>query len=204
MMTTRPNVQTCITPYEVLFARKPRTLWNVSPYLEYDHDQMLKLRAAVDDAVKHQQWTKVQSTGQRTIPPLEVGQLVKLVKPFPRRPKYQSPALGPKYRSPALGPYRITKQLSTTGYEVQHVVTNKKVEAPIYWLQPLQTRDKDGEPGPAEATEPTNLQRETMRRRYQARESPKQETPRRNRPGSRRSRRITECQSVQPSKQNGR
>ena len=136
MMNTRPNVDTGISPYEIIFGRKPRTLWNVTPYLEYDHGQMTKLRESIEEMVRQNRQQRIQRATRPERQPLEKGQLVKLVKPFPRRPKY---------RHPAMGPYRVVKRLATSGYLVEHTRTRKQREVPSYWLQPLKLREEDGE-----------------------------------------------------------
>ena len=138
MMNSRPNIETGISPYEIMFGRKPRTLHNVTPYLEYNHEQMLKVRDAVEETVREHHRKKLQRAARPPPEPLEVGQLVKVVKPHPRRPKY---------RYPAMGPYRITKRISTSGYELEHTVTKSKMQAPSYWLQIIKTREEDGESG---------------------------------------------------------
>ena len=146
MMNCRPNIDTGISPYEVLFGRKPRSLTNVTPFLEYDHREAIKLRNAVDAMVLLHRQQRIKSTGKIAPESFKIGQKVKVVKHFPKRAKH---------RFPTLGPYTVMKKISTSGYLLKHDISGKTMETPSLWIQPLHTREEDGNLGTPSAEKST-------------------------------------------------
>ena len=119
MFNTRPNVETGIPPYEIVFGLKPRSLHNTTPFLEYNHAEMKKLRGTLNEVVRSHQLKKLHA--RSTTPPrmFEVGDRVIINRQFPRRPKHLFPATGP---------YEITSKVGTTGYHLRHVTTGEVKE----------------------------------------------------------------------------
>ena len=82
MINSRPNIETGISPYEIMFGRKPCTLHNITPHLEYNHEQMLKVRDVIEETVREHHRKNLQRLARPPPEPLLVGQLVKVVKPI--------------------------------------------------------------------------------------------------------------------------
>ena len=135
MTNVRPNLHTGISPYEIVFGMRPRPLLNTTPFLEYNHEDMIMLKKLLRDVVR--EYTKVEIQERAKIPPpsLDVGSKVKMVRKFP---------LGPKYLFPGKGPFTVLERLGTTGYRIRHDVTGKEMEAPRNHLFPFIERE-DGE-----------------------------------------------------------
>ena len=119
MFNTRPNIETGIPPYEIVFGLKPRSLHNTTPFLEYDHTEMKKVRATLNDVMRNHQLKKLHARSKPPPQMFQVGDKVIINRQFPRRPKGLFPATGP---------YEITSTIGTTGYNLRHVNTGEVKE----------------------------------------------------------------------------
>jgi hypothetical protein len=144
MMNTRPNLDNGITPYEILFGMKPRSLGNVTPFLEYNHADMTKLRSTLNEMITSHQHQKILDSMKTKPLPLEIGAKVKLVKKYPLRSKL---------KTPALGPYTVMEQIGTSGYRIQHDISGNEIEAPREWLQTFIVRKEGGVDNAAESVQ---------------------------------------------------
>ncbi len=135
MLNTRPNLETGITPYEILFGKKPRNLLNVEPFLHYDHRKMKKLRSTIRAMLQESNERRLMEMNTIPPPPLEVGQLVKLVRPYPQQGHL---------RYKARGPYVVIKPIASSGYLIEHTITKRRIEAPRHVLFPFTRREGGG------------------------------------------------------------
>lgn len=138
MYNTRENPETGISPYEVVFGLKPRPLHNTTPFLEYNHEDMVKLRDAVRSAYKDYQLQKLRKRFNLQPPKLKVGDLVILTRNFPLRGKHL-----PKGQ----GPFKVIETIGTTGYKLQHTITGKVMDSPVprVQLSKFVDREEDGD-----------------------------------------------------------
>ena len=105
MLNSRPNAHTGISPYEILFAVKPRPLYNTTPFLEFDQEVAQQARAQIKEMVDEIQLYKAQKAAEHEPPvPLQVGQKVIVVR-----------GPSPNAVTPGQGPYRITRLIGSTG-----------------------------------------------------------------------------------------
>ena len=133
MLNSRPNAHTGISPYEILFAVKPRPLYNTTPFLEFDQEVAQQARAQIKEMVDEIQLYKAQKAAEHEPPvPLQVGQKVIVVR-----------GPSPNAVTPGQGPYRITRLIGSTGAELKHVTSGNTLRAPRKWLRPLLER-KEG------------------------------------------------------------
>ena len=85
MFNTRANPQTGISPYQILFGLKPRSLHNTSPFLEYDHREMQQARQVLNQVVQEHSLKKLRERSVPPPPPFAIGDKVILNREFPRR-----------------------------------------------------------------------------------------------------------------------
>jgi len=138
IINSRPNLESTISPYEALFGMFPRPLANVSPFLEYNHDDMQTLRDSIRATVKQYTDQKLHAAAQPRAPPFQPGDLVKLV----RTNRHDQAKLLHR----ASGPYKVIEPLASSGYRLQHtVLTDKFVDAPREWIQVFHSRKGDGQ-----------------------------------------------------------
>ena len=117
MFNTRPKPETGISPYQILFGLRPRTLHNTSPFLEYDHAEMKHIRHTLNQVVQEHHMKQLQARSKPPAPMFRVGEKVILNREFPRRAK--------RY-FPAMGPYEVTGVVGNSGYHLRHVDTGKE------------------------------------------------------------------------------
>ena len=133
MMNSRPNAHSGVSPYEVLFALKPRPLHNTTPFLEYDHEKMREARLNIKQVVDDIQLYKSHRAAANPPPtPLTVGQKVIVVR-----------GPSPNAVNPGQGPYIVTSLIGHTGANLKHTISGDTLRAPRKWLRPLLER-KEG------------------------------------------------------------
>lgn len=136
MLNCRISASSGLSAYEILFGVPPRPLHHMTPFQEYDHDQMEACRSRITNMLLEQQNVASNKAEPARPQKFQVGQHVLVVREYPRRPKHLFPALGP---------FIITELLSTTGYRLQHCEDSTYVlDAPSKWLRPFHTRERKG------------------------------------------------------------
>ena len=130
-INTRESPPLRISPYERLFAMTPRALHNTTPFLDYNHSEMLNARRDLNLALREFQKHQQAAAEQPPPPVISVGDKVLLVQPFPKHSK----AL-----HPAHGPYTIVQLIGQTGAMVRHDATKKERRVPRKWIRLFITR----------------------------------------------------------------
>jgi len=149
-LNTRPDPTTGISPYQIMFGAKSRSLHNVTPYLEYDHFQMQRARQTIHSKVLQHHRKLLQQRSLEPPAPLEIGTSVKVVKPTQYRSKTQYTATGP---------YTVVKKIGSSTYQLQHDLTKELITVPRQWIQPFRMRSTFPEGGSQRVnTEPSDSQ----------------------------------------------
>jgi len=139
-LNTRPNHETLLSAYEILFGLSPRSLHQSTIMENYDPEYMKQVRSDIAHLLQEAQQKQNDIQAKPPPIPLAKGDAVILLNQKPTS----------KAMFPAHGPFLVKRLIGTSGVIVQHPDTKKVYRVSRRFVRPFHVRKEGGVTGSSE------------------------------------------------------